>query len=96
MSRITAVEVANNLSIENIALQSRITELEEQLDTVRKTEQFFVAHENSGIPCQECGGNCVEFTIPSPLWNKVMRPEHTNGSVTHWMSLPTPTEAGAK
>jgi len=33
----------------------------------------------SGIPCVNCGGQVVEFTVPSDIWNAVVRlggPEH--------------------
>lgn len=29
----------------------------------------------SDIPCCECGGPVVEFSIPNELWNRVMRPD---------------------
>ena len=29
----------------------------------------------SPIPCCECGGEVVEFTVPNDIWNLVMRPD---------------------
>jgi len=29
----------------------------------------------SEVPCCECGGKVVEFSVPSELWNMVMRPD---------------------
>lgn len=30
---------------------------------------------SSEIPCCECGGEVVEFTVPNDIWNSVMRPD---------------------
>jgi hypothetical protein len=29
----------------------------------------------SSIPCCECGGEVIEFSVPNRLWNTVMRPD---------------------
>ena len=47
---------------------------------ISSRETFFWAGKTSPIPCQHCGGPVIEFSIPSPLWNSIMRPdgrEHT-------------------
>lgn len=31
--------------------------------------------ETSEIPCCECGGKVIEFTVPNDIWNLVMRPD---------------------
>ena len=31
-------------------------------------------NEVSSIPCAECGGDVIEFTIPNDIWNKIIRP----------------------
>lgn len=33
----------------------------------------YPADEISGIPCDLCGGDVIEFSIPSDIWNKVIR-----------------------
>lgn len=33
----------------------------------------FPAEEISGIPCDICGGDVIEFSIPNDIWNKVIR-----------------------
>jgi hypothetical protein len=42
-------------------------------------EQPKAEKETSKIPCCLCGGKVIEFTVPSEIWNKVMRP---NGKET--------------
>lgn len=35
----------------------------------------------SEVPCSNCGGEVIEFTIPNDIWNKVIRldgHEHAN------------------
>lgn len=34
---------------------------------------LFIADEPSGIPCQICGGEVVEYSIRNDLWNRVVR-----------------------
>lgn len=29
----------------------------------------------SSIPCCLCGGECIEFTVPNELWNRIIRPD---------------------
>lgn len=29
----------------------------------------------STIPCQRCGGKCIEFAIPNDIWNAIIRTE---------------------
>lgn len=33
----------------------------------------YPADEISGIPCDICGGDVIEFSIPNDIWNKVIR-----------------------
>jgi len=62
------------------ALRSAISAVEQELKEAKnRTEYCFYDKYTSGIPCQECGCNCVEFTIPNNLWNKVMRPDGHEG-----------------
>jgi hypothetical protein len=34
---------------------------------------LFFNDEISSIPCTQCGGKVVEFSIPNDIWNKVIR-----------------------
>jgi hypothetical protein len=36
--------------------------------------EIFISKEASKIPCVECGGEVIEFSIPNDIWNKVIRP----------------------
>lgn len=41
----------------------------------------------SEVPCSNCGGQCVEFSIDSRVWNQIVRgggPEHGNEYLCAW------------
>lgn len=54
---------------------SRITTIETQL----AAEKARADGKPSGIPCSDCAGDVVEFTVPNDIWNSVMRPDGKEG-----------------
>lgn len=40
---------------------------------VERAERYAISQGASGIPCDRCGGPVYEFSVPSDLWNKVVR-----------------------
>lgn len=54
---------------EDIGLKpDEIARLRAELEQVKNNR-------TSTVPCCECGGDAVEFTVPNDIWNAVMRPD---------------------
>lgn len=51
---------------------------------------MFIANKASEIPCVECNGEVIEFSIPNIVWNKVIRrngKEHNKEYLCIWCFL---------
>ena len=51
---------------------------------------LFIGDEITGIPCNTCRGEVIEFSVPNAIWNKVIRKEgkeHSNEYLCVWCFL---------
>ena len=49
--------------------------LRQEIESLRKENVRLETGQISQIPCCECGGEVVEYSIPNDIWNIVMRPD---------------------